>query len=162
MPFTPLHMGPGLLIKACLQGAFSLMVFGWSQILIDLQPLFVMLTGHGELHGISHTWLGATAIALVAAPSGKLLGEYGLCLLGLDTHIPIAWRVATASALIGTWSHVLIDGIMHADVHPFYPWSGMRLLYAAIGVDTLHILCLASALLGAAGYLLVRRLRMRA
>ena len=28
MPFTPLHMGPGLLVKALLQGSFSLMVFG--------------------------------------------------------------------------------------------------------------------------------------
>ncbi len=39
MPFTPFHMGPGLLIKAVLQGAFSLMVFGWAQIVMDIQPL---------------------------------------------------------------------------------------------------------------------------
>lgn len=32
MPFTPFHMGPGLLVKALLQGSFSLMVFGWTQI----------------------------------------------------------------------------------------------------------------------------------
>lgn len=30
MPFTPFHMGPGLLVKALLQGSFSLMVFGWT------------------------------------------------------------------------------------------------------------------------------------
>jgi hypothetical protein len=38
MPFTPFHMGPGLLMKVGLQGSFSLMVFGWTQVLIDLQP----------------------------------------------------------------------------------------------------------------------------
>ena len=41
MPFTPFHMGPGILIKSLLQGAFSLMVFGWAQIVMDIQPLFV-------------------------------------------------------------------------------------------------------------------------
>jgi hypothetical protein len=39
MPFTPLHMGPGIAIKAIARRRFSLMVFGWSQILMDLQPL---------------------------------------------------------------------------------------------------------------------------
>lgn len=51
MPFTPFHMGPGIAIKAMLQGSFSLMVFGWAQIVMDLQPLFVMITGEGHLTG---------------------------------------------------------------------------------------------------------------
>ncbi len=41
MPFTPVHMGPGILIKALLQSSFSLMVFGWTQIIMDIQPLIV-------------------------------------------------------------------------------------------------------------------------
>ena len=44
MPFTPLHMGPGVLVKAVFQGGFSLMVFGWAQIVMDIQPLVVLLT----------------------------------------------------------------------------------------------------------------------
>jgi hypothetical protein len=44
MPFTPIHMGPGILIKAILQGSFSLMVFGWTQIVMDIQPLIVILS----------------------------------------------------------------------------------------------------------------------
>ncbi|MGD8839213.1 MAG: hypothetical protein PVI70_06435 [Gammaproteobacteria bacterium] len=159
MPFTPLHMGPGLLLKACLQGAFSLMVFGWSQILIDIQPLVVMLTGSGTLHGWSHTYAGATLIAVAAALSGKYLGELGLRYMKMSNYIPIIWRTAAASAFIGTWSHVFVDGIMHADMAPLAPLSETRLLYGIIGVDTLHILCLTSAVLGAAGYLGVRRWR---
>lgn len=52
MPFTPIHMGPGLLIKAVLQSGFSLMVFGWTQIVMDVQPLIVMLYGEGQVHGL--------------------------------------------------------------------------------------------------------------
>ena len=159
MPFTPLHMGPGLLIKAPMQGAFSLMVFGWTQILIDIQPLVVLLTGHGALHGISHTYLGATPIALLAALSGKYAGEFGLRVLRRPEFLPIGWRTAFASAFIGAYSHVAIDGIMHADMSPLWPFATARMLYGIIPVETLHLLCLASALLGIAGYCLVRRWR---
>lgn len=124
MPFTPIHMGPGILIKSLLQGSFSLMVFGWSQIIMDIQPLIVLLTGDGHLHGFSHTYIGASLLAIVSALSGKYLSEFGLSLLRVSKKanpIKIAWWVVFISAFIGTFSHVLLDSIMHADVEPFYP-----------------------------------------
>ena len=81
MPFTPLHMGPGLAVKAVMQRKFSLMVFGWSQVAIDLQPLLAMTTGLVELLGFSHTLLGATLIGLLSGATGKHLGEWGLRVL---------------------------------------------------------------------------------
>ena len=101
MPVTPLHMGPGLLIKSVFRGAFSLTVFGWSQILMDLQPLVVLVTGEGRLHGITHTWLGAAVIGAVAAATGKPLASLGLRVIRLERYLPIRWptAVATASAL---------------------------------------------------------------
>jgi hypothetical protein len=67
MPFTPIHMGPGILIKSLLQGSFSLMVFGWTQIVMDIQPLIVLISGEGHLHGFTHTYVGAILIAIFAA-----------------------------------------------------------------------------------------------
>ncbi len=87
MPFTPIHMGPGFAIKSLLQKNFSLMVFGWSQIAIDIHPLFVILSGSGTIHGFSHTYLGATFIALFCALSGKYLGELGLRIIRKKTLI---------------------------------------------------------------------------
>jgi hypothetical protein len=75
MPFTPIHMGPGILIKAALQGGFSLMVFGWAQIVMDVQPLWVMLTGDGQLHGFSHTLIGASLLVVFSLLTGKYLAE---------------------------------------------------------------------------------------
>ena len=66
MPFTPIHMGPGIFVKAILQGSFSLMIFGWTQIVMDIQPLIVMITGEGHLHGFTHTYVGAVLIAIIA------------------------------------------------------------------------------------------------
>ena len=161
MPFTPLHMGPGLTIKAVLQKKFSLMVFGWSQIVIDLQPLVVMLTGRGELHGFSHTLLGATLIGLLCGASGKPLGEWGLRLLREPRHLPIPWGVSFGSAFIGTYSHILIDSVMHADVFPFAPLSQSSPLHALISIETLHVVCLVTAVLGGLAWYALDRMQHR-
>ncbi|MCP5206283.1 MAG: metal-dependent hydrolase [Hahellaceae bacterium] len=154
MPFTPIHMGPGILIKAILQGSFSLMVFGWTQIVMDIQPLLVMLTGQGHLHGFTHTYLGATLIAVISALSGKYLSEIGLKILGMAKGhaVPILWWVAFLSAAIGSFSHVLLDSIMHTDVEPFYPFTLINVFHGFISIEALHKLCLYSGLVGAAIY----------
>ncbi len=162
MPFTPLHMGPGLIVKACMQGTFSLMVFGWSQILIDVQPLVVLLSGKGELHGFSHTYIGATIVAVVSALTGKYLGEIGLRVLHMENFNPIGWKVAFISAFIGGYSHVFIDGIMHSDMRPLAPFSQQEIFLGIVNIDTLHILCVLSAVIGGAGFYLVERIRNNA
>lgn len=164
MPFTPLHMGPGIVIKALLQCSFSLMVFGWAQIVMDIQPLLVMLSGHGSLHGISHTYAGAVVLGVFAAWSGKYLSEYGLKLLGLsraENPVTITWRVAALSAGIGTISHVLLDSIMHGDVEPWYPISAANGLYGLASIETLYRFCLYSAVAGTLLYFLVQYLMRR-
>lgn len=155
MPFTPLHMGPGILVKALLQGSFSLMVFGWAQILMDVQPLLALMTGQGELHGFTHTYLGATGLALVAALSGKYLGEFGLRSIGEARFLPIRWVTAGGSALIGTWSHVVLDSIMHADIRPFAPFSAANALLNLLSYDALYLFCLVSGLIGVGLYFLL-------
>ena len=122
MPFTPIHMGPGILIKAILQSSFSLMVFGWTQIVMDIQPLIVLISGEGHLHGFTHTYIGAILIAIFAALTGKYLSEFGLKTLRISENenpISIVWWVVFLSAFIGSFSHVLLDSIMHSDVRPF-------------------------------------------
>ena len=59
MPFTPFHMGPGLAIKAVSGRYLSLMVFGFSQVAMDIEPLVRMIRGDAVLHGFTHTYLGA-------------------------------------------------------------------------------------------------------
>jgi hypothetical protein len=97
---TPSH-GPGIAVKALLQGSFSLMVFGWAQIVMDLQPLFVLITGDGHLHGFSHTYGGAILLAIFSVLSGKYLSEIGLYFMGLnrDWKVMIGWPLAFLSAI---------------------------------------------------------------
>lgn len=74
---------------------------------IDIQPVLVLGTGLGymglDVHGLSHTLLGATVLA---------------ALVGLWHWRNSAWW---SGALWGAWSHVLLDSLCHDDVYPFYP-----------------------------------------
>jgi membrane-bound metal-dependent hydrolase YbcI (DUF457 family) len=118
-------MGPGILIKSLLQSGFSLMVFGWTQIVIDIKPLVVMITGEGHLHGFTHTYVGAVLIAIFAALTGKYLSELALRLIDIsksENPISIAWWVVFLRPFVGNFSHVLLDSIMHFDVEPFFPF----------------------------------------
>ncbi len=155
MPFTPIHMGPGILIKAILQSSFSLMVFGWTQIVMDIQPLIVMITGEGHLHGFTHTYVGAVLIAIFSALTGKYLSEFGLKILRIsksENPISIVWWVVFLSAFLGSFSHVFLDSIMHADVEPFFPITLDNQFLGLISIPLLHKVCLYSGLIGAAIY----------
>ena len=154
MPFTPIHMGPGIFIKAVLQSSFSLMVFGWTQIIMDIQPLIVLITGEGHLHGFTHTYLGATILALISAYTGKYLSQIGLVIIGIgkDNPVEIFWWVAILSAFIGSYSHVYLDSIMHFDVQPYYPITLTNSFHEMVSVSTLQKICMYSGLIGAAIY----------
>ncbi|HCS64509.1 MAG TPA: hypothetical protein DIW64_10770 [Cellvibrio sp.] len=158
MPFTPIHMGPGIFIKALLQGSFSLMVFGWTQIIMDIQPLVVLITGDGHLHGFSHTYIGAILLAILSAVTGKYLSQLGLWVLRLrpSATISISWSVVFLSSFIGSFSHVFLDSIMHSDVQPFFPATLSNPMWQIISVSLLHKLCLYSGLVGAAIYYFIR------
>src|SRR5215210_2467379 len=123
-------MGPGLLIKSLLRGSFSLMVFGWTQIIMDIQPLVGLITHHGKLHGFSHTYLGASLIGALSAITGKYLSQIALAaVLGKRwSEIDIGWRTAIISAYIGSYSHVVLDSIVHSDMQPLYPFASNELL----------------------------------
>ena len=148
MPFTPLHMGPGMLLKALFQGSFSLLVFGWTQIVMDIQPLIVLLSGEGHMHGFTHTFVGSTLIALLSLFTGKYLGEFILHILKIGNQTSISWKVATISSFIGSYSHVLLDAIMHTDVEPFFPINKLNPFFGYLYIPELHKFCFYSGFIG--------------
>jgi len=155
MPVTPVHMGPGLLLKALMRGAFSLIIFGYAQVLIDLQPLAALSTGRGEIHGWSHTWIGAVVIGSFAAVTGRPLANAALRLVrgAARSRLTVSWAVAFGSGLIGTLSHVALDSLIYPDMHALRPWSQAQPWLGAATSAQVYAGCLASGLLGALLYL---------
>jgi hypothetical protein len=159
MPATPLHMGPGILVKALAGRYFSLLVFGFAQVMIDIEPVVRIIRGDAFLHGFTHTYLGATGIAIISALIGRPVCQMILDRWRDDPASPfmnwlrgpprISWTAAISGALLGTYSHVVLDSIMHVDMEPFTPLSTANALHQIVSLDALHIFCLATAVLGA-------------
>jgi hypothetical protein len=165
MPFTPFHMGPGAAIKAVSGKHFSLSVFAFSQVVMNLEPLIRILRKDSILHGMSHTYIGAILIGVFSVMVGKpfcafLLRSWNFFvslkyLRWLSTSANIPWTAATLGAFIGTFSHVLLDSMMHKDMQPFAPFSIANELLDYLPVGLLYLLCVFLGVFGVFTILLV-------
>jgi membrane-bound metal-dependent hydrolase YbcI (DUF457 family) len=76
--------------------------------------------------------------------------------LGVEPTIRVA--AAWSGAIIGAYSHVLLDSIMHSDIHPLAPFSDGNRLLGFMSIDDLNLLCIV---LGALGIAVLAALRWR-
>ena len=167
MPFTPLHMGPGMAFKAVLGQRMSLIAFGISQIVIDIEPLVRIIRGDAVLHGATHTIMGALILAPFSAVIARLAGPWILKvwmlllerehLVWLKEDLSISNGPILAGAFIGSLSHIFLDSLMHADMIPFAPFGSDNLLLHFVSYDVLHLSCLASGALGLCVWTAIRR-----
>lgn len=153
MPFTPFHAGPGVLLKSVLHEKFSLLVFLVMQVVMDIEPLLAILTGRGVLHGWTHTLHGAFLLALVFTEivrralnaAASLATRYSLSIF---RHTPyIHASAAWVGSVVGVFSHVLLDAVMHTDMLPFF-WLPDNPLHRMTSVGFLHVMCVFFGVLG--------------
>lgn len=151
-------MGPAIAVKAVIPNKFSLLIFGWSQILIDMEPLIFHLTGQGGHHGLTHNFLGATFLAIFSAITGRYLLNIGAQLPGIKKILAaVNWRIAMLSAFIGDYSHVLFDALVHEDVTPFAPFDLRNPLSGFVSLEAMNLFCIFCALAGSLVYFLIVR-----
>ena len=136
-------MGFGLMAKAIKPSRFSLVMFGTTQVLIDVQPLLHRI--NPEIFGRhfpSHTIIGATVLMLVCLAFREPLGKL--------FKVKIDRSAAFYGASIGVYSHIILDCVIHPDVSKIalWPLPVKSQLYARISELNLAILCL---ILGAVG-----------
>jgi len=152
MPFTPFHFGPGLLVKSVIPGTFSFVSFVCTQVVIDLESLYNLQTQRWPVHRFLHSGPGAVIAGLLVA---VVLGlavrhvEAARRLPGLASG-ESCWPGLLLGGLVGGASHSLLDGIMHSDVRLFYPLGTVSNLHGLVGVGSLHVSCVISAVVGMA------------
>jgi len=158
MPITPFHLGPAAVVKAIAPGYFSLTVFAFVQVLIDLEPLYYMAVDADPLHRFMHTFTGATLAALLGVVVGRPLCEAALrwwnahldaqLARWLRTGSKIPLTAAVSGAVIGGYGHLALDAIMHTDVLPLAPFSQTNALHGMISIEELYWGCAIAGLLG--------------
>jgi len=159
MPITPFHFGPGAAIHAIAPKHVSFLAFCSANVLIDIEPLYYMVTGQYPLHRFLHTYIGATIIMVATA-----LIFFTALKLATRVRLPdlFQWQSLKPlpiwlGAATGSYSHIVLDSVMHADIVPLSPFSEVNVLYQLVSLGELHLFCVFAAVLGLA-LLGIRRL----
>jgi membrane-bound metal-dependent hydrolase YbcI (DUF457 family) len=155
MPITPFHFGPGAAIHAIAPQRVSFIAFCSANVLIDIEPLYYIGTGQFPLHRFFHTYIGATLIAMLTI--ALFCAARGLRLPNLFGWRDLSIASVAAGAVLGSYTHVIFDSFMHADIRPFAPLSESNPLLNLIPLGTLHWSCAFAGAIGIA-ILLLRKL----
>lgn len=153
MPFTPFHFGPAACLKALLPSKFSFVAFCYAQVITDLEVAYYIVTEHVPAHRFTHTYVGAIFIALVSGVTAIPIHKFISSTLkkssfnSLFTN-PLTFKISLLSALLGTYSHVFLDSIMHADVAPFWPLYEGNPFLGIIPLSILHLICMVLGIIG--------------
>ena len=130
MPFTPYHLGPALLFGVILFPFVDITALLLSSVLVDVEPLYVIMFAPGlPYHGILHTYVGATGIAILNAVIVWFLRDWTrqiLAIFKIDQNSSFI-RIFGIS-LLGMYSHVLLDSFLYPEMNPFFPLMGNRFL----------------------------------
>lgn len=107
MPLTPLHCGVLAPFNHWLPGKVSTVSFVLVTAWIDAPLIHAALTGlplpdHGYEHTLPGAMIAAVLVAIVGIRSMK-------------------WALG---AFLGAITHVLLDGLVHPEMQPFYPMEG--------------------------------------
>ncbi len=114
MPITPLHIGVLAPINHFSPGKVSATSFAIGQVLLDAESIRYYLTGYGDVSHGSHTLFAAL-------------------MLGAWISIVGFWSARWVwGAFIGTFSHVLLDALVHTDVELLGPWVPGNALNAGL------------------------------
>ena len=170
MPFTSFHLIAGTSVKSISPKYFSFSTFALTNILIDSEVLYYLFTTGIPSHKLFHTLFGVTLIGIFVGTFCKPICEFGLRVWNktfrmekfswFRTEVKISKFAAWSGALIGAYSQLILDSIMHRDMSPFFPFSDYNGLQRIISVGTLHDLCTGLFVLGILIYVL-RKLVIR-
>jgi membrane-bound metal-dependent hydrolase YbcI (DUF457 family) len=150
VPFTPFHFGPGALVHSAAPQHISFLAFCGANVLVDVEPLYSMITGQYPIHRFFHTYVGATIAAVIFVLLFALVRRFGMPLLRMLRLENLNVRAVALGAFAGTYSHVLLDSLMHADMRPFAPFSDATPMLGAVSLRALHGFCLLAAAVGLA------------
>jgi membrane-bound metal-dependent hydrolase YbcI (DUF457 family) len=148
MPFTPFHFGPGALLHSAAPKRVSFLAFCGANVLVDVEPLYFMLTHQYPIHRFFHTYVGATVATGVVVGLFMLVRRVAPRLLNIFGLHNLSVRAMTLGAIAGTYSHVVLDSLMHADMQPFAPFSDANPLLGAVFLGTLHGFCVLAEIVG--------------
>jgi hypothetical protein len=161
MPLTPFHVGPALLLGALFYRYLDIPTLVVGSVIVDVRAALVVFGPlEGPVHGILTTFLGGGLLAVVlAAPVWALPEPIRAWLdhLRFDTNRSSA---ILGGAVVGVYSHVILDSLLYTDARPFSPSSWNPFLLEGSHLLSVYLGCIVAGVVGL-GVIFARYLRNR-
>jgi hypothetical protein len=149
-------------VKAAVRRHFSIVVFGLTQIALDLEVLWELVRGGYPLHGRCHTYAGAAVTACFLAAIGKPASQ-GIKAVwnriaarcrdrDLTVNAHTTWAASSSAAFIGAFSHIFLDSLFHYDLEPLWPWSEANHFRGLVNPHAVEIACIVLGVIGLAWF----------
>mgnify|MGYP001207067762 CR=1 FL=1 len=162
MPITPFHIIAVAPIKSFFPKYFSWSVFALTNIIIDTEVLYYLLTTNIPSHKFFHTIIGASIIAIICSTLGKPVCEFGLRiwndnlqnektmknLVWLKTNKKITFVSSWCGAFTAAYLHLLLDSFVHFDIAPLAPFTNQNYFLDMISIQNIYYICLGCFLIG--------------
>ena len=138
---------------------------GMKIVIADIEGIYSLLFTDAEtpLHGFFHSFAGALILGIIVGISSFLVHKLIRRIdLNLDNPTPFtlpkySLKICVLSALVGTFSHVVIDAFLYEDLQLFYIIPSENPLLNVLADELVYFLCIVCFILG--GVILVGRYR---
>jgi len=154
VPFTPFHFPLCATISLPLRRYIDFPIFLFSNVIIDLEVLAVMIFGSNQrLHGYAHTFLiGSIVAVLYAVIAFKARLPIKRFMEFLKLPYETTKKKMISSAILGFWVHIFLDALLYRDIRPFYP-SSYNPFYGVVSRGALYLSCTIMVIPAIAFYL---------
>ncbi len=125
MPFTPFHLGPGLLISLIFLSFIDIPTFLIASVIIDVEPFLVLIFHlNYPLHGFFHSFLGGFIVAvLLSMVMSKIRRYFTPLLTFFKIEQSISFKKILFSSICAIFLHILLDSPIYLDIRPFFPFE---------------------------------------
>jgi len=154
MPFTPFHFGPSFLIGMLFLSQMNMAATLLASVAIDIEPIYCILSSSCPLHGVLHTYLGATAFSLVVVTTIIYFSRKHLQRISDALGIRQAYSLKSIviGSLIGGWSHVFLDSFLYPELMPFWPVLRSNPFVGVTNNDAIYLITIIGFVAGAMLY----------
>jgi hypothetical protein len=123
MPFTPYHLGPGLLVGLLFISFIDLPTFLVASVIVDLEPFLILAFNLDyPLHGFFHSLIGGTLVAVsLSFAMYRIRDKLTPLLSFFRLEQKVSFKRILVAALSGIYIHILLDSRIYTDIQPLYP-----------------------------------------
>ncbi|MFX0186089.1 MAG: hypothetical protein ACFE95_23645 [Candidatus Hodarchaeota archaeon] len=161
MPFTPFHWGASVLFQALIiiLDPVALFVSSIAPDIEGITALFIFPRLGLPLHGILHSFFGATILGLITGISSWASFKHFipkiLEITSTNLNLPqYSLKISLLSAFIGTYSHIILDSPLYREMELFFPLKLGNPWYNIVPGNFVYFFCVFSFFLGISIFIL--------